>query len=218
MINHRIRSLLFAAILLSVTAAFGQRYSQDYLLNIHGGYLNPKDPASGVLAGGVCYRPVDESVSLGIGFDIWHKVYRDEKPVAESTRPDRNTKTYVTELEISDWAVPLTLEILAKVPLARHMGYTVRGNIGYTFLWSKYSNYVEDNSTNRNFGGICWQLGAGIYSDIGSRSTLVADLFYNNSEASSKVEESKAGLPIFERVNLSGFGIRVGVLLNMRTR
>jgi hypothetical protein len=205
-----------AIVLLIASVAFGQRYGEEYKFNIHAGYLNPKDPETGMLAGAVCYKPVDESVSLGIGFDVWHKVYRDEKEVAEQTRPDRNTKTYATELEISDWAVPLTLEVYARVPLARHMGYSVRGNIGYTFLWSKYNNYEEDTSTNRDFGGICWQLGAGIYSDIGSRSTLAADIFYNNSEVSCKVDNSEAGLPIFERVNLSGFGIRVGVLLDLR--
>ena len=213
---------VIALALLISAPSFAQRRSgpswsaQRGLLEIHAGYLNPKDPAGGMLAGCRLGTMVDESVSIGIGFDLWHKIYRDEKEVADETRPDRNTKTYMTELEISDWAMPLTLEIGAKVPLSRYMGYTVRGNIGYTFLWSKYSNYLEDTSTNRRFGGICWQLGAGLYSEIGSRSTLVGDIFYNSSEVSSEVTTSEAGLPIFERVDLAGFGLRIGVIIDMR--
>ncbi|HNW59506.1 MAG TPA: hypothetical protein PKI62_07515 [bacterium] len=215
--------LILALGLLSAVPGMAQRRSQSSYrpnlnskLGIHAGYLNPKDPDGGMLAGCTLGTSVDESVTIGLGLDLWHKIYRDEKSVAEQSRPDRNVKTYVTELEISDWAMPLTLEIDAKVPLSRYMGYTVRGNIGYTFLWSKYNNYLQDISSNRRFGGICWQLGAGLYSEIGSRSTLVGDLFYNSSEVSSEVTKSEAGLPIFERVNLSGLGLRVGVLLDLR--
>ena len=216
--------LITAVGLLISIPSFAQRnrtsgtpwYRSQSVVGIHAGYLNPKDPEGGMFAGLKLGSNVDEAVSINIGFDLWHKIYRDEKEVAEHTRPDRNTTTYITELEISDWAMPLMLEIDAKIPLSRYMGYSVRGDIGYTFLWSKYTNYKDDISSNRRFGGICWQLGAGLYSEIGSKSTLTADLFYNNSEASSEVLKSEAGLPIFERVNLSGFGLRIGVLLDLR--
>ncbi len=214
---------IVALALLTAVPGFAQRRGQESYrqnirskLGIHAGYLNPKDPEGGMLAGCTIGTSVDESVTIGLSMDIWHKIYRDEKPVAEQSRPDRNVKTYITELEISDWAMPLTLEIGAKVPLSRYTGYTVRGNIGYTFLWSKYNNYLQDISSNRRFGGICWQLGAGLYSEIGSRSTLVADLFYNSSEVSSEVTKSEADLPIFERVNLSGLGLRIGVLIDLQ--
>jgi hypothetical protein len=92
----------------------------------------------------------------------------------------------------------------------------IRGGLGYSFLWSNEKNYEKKSNETRSYNGFTWQAGAGIYYDIGSRSTFLADLFYTNGTVGRDVKSSTAGLPVEERVDLSGLGVRVGVLLNLR--
>jgi hypothetical protein len=186
------------------------------MVGIHAGYLNPKDVKSGLSVGGTWGTSVDESVDIGIGFDVYHKSYQEETQVAKETRDDIKSETVATELEYSRTVLPIMAEINVKVPMGRYMGYFLRGNIGYSFLWSKEKNYQEKTNETRSFSGFGWQAAAGIYYEIGSRSTLTADLFYNRNEVSRDVENSTAGLPISERVDLSGLGLRLGVLLDLR--
>jgi hypothetical protein len=201
----------------------GYRQSSRGLVGIHAGYLNPKDAKSGMLVGGTWGTSIDESVDIGIGFDIFHKSYREETEVATDTRDDFESNTFATELEYARTILPVMLEINVRVPLGRYMGYMFRGNLGYTWLHSKEKfygssekQYKDAANETRNFGGFGWQLGAGIYYAIGSRSTLAGDVFYNSCEVSRDVKGTTAGLPLSERVDLSGMGVRLGVLLDLR--
>ena len=213
MISKQVRWMaVVCAVLLITPAAFAQRG----MLGIHAGYIKPNDIKSGLAVGGTWGTQVDEAVSIGIGFDVFHKSYQGETQVAKDTRDDIKSETIITELEYSRTVIPIMGEINVKVPMSRYMGYMLRGNLGYCFLWSKEKNYEEKTNETRNFSGWCWQAGAGIYYEIGSRSTLTGDVFYNHSKVSRKVENSTAGLPMSERVNLSGFGVRLGVLLEIR--
>ena len=167
MIRKSIRIGGIVAIALFVaSAAFGQRARG--MVGIHAGYLNPKDAKSGMLVGGTWGTSVDESVDIGIGFDVFHKAYSDKTEVATDTRDDIESNTFATQLEYSRTVLPIMMEINVKVPLGRYMGYMIRGNLGYSFLWSKEKfygtsekEYKDAVNETRNFGGFGWQLGAG---------------------------------------------------------
>ncbi len=200
-----------ALTLLAVTAQ-----AQRGMIGIHAGYMNPKDTKSGLVIGGNWGTSIDESVAIGVGFDVFHTSYTEETAVASETINGMTTKTYMTEMEYARTILPLMAEIDVKIPMGRYMGYLIRGGLGYSFLWSKEKNYEKNTNETRNYNGFTWQAAAGLYYDIGSRSTFTADLFYNNCEVSRDVKKSTEGLPVSERVDLSGLGIRVGVLLNLR--
>lgn len=202
--------------LLLVAGLTGSGWAQRGMLGIHAGYMNPKDTKSGLVVGGNWGTSVDESVAIGIGFDVFHTSYTDETRVAMETANGMTTKTYMTELEYNRTILPLMAEIDVKIPMGRYMGYLLRGGLGYSFLWSKEKNYEKKTNETRSYNGFTWQAGAGIYYDIGSRSTFLVDLFYTNGTVSRDVKSSTAGLPVEERVDLSGLGVRVGVLLNLR--
>ncbi len=207
---------LFISVLVLIFAI--ETFAQRGTLGIHAGYINPKDTKSGFMVGGMWGTAIDESVSLGLGFDIIHKSYTERSRVASTSGPaDVDYGTYVDELSYSRTILPLSMEIDLKIPTSRYMGYFLRGGLGYTWLWSKEENYVQGKKEElRNFSGFGWQAGAGIYYHIGSRSTFTADLFYLNNKVSRDVKKTIEGLPVYERVDLSGLGVRVGVLLELR--
>jgi len=209
---------LFIVIILFIAfvpSAWSQRGLQG-MLGVHAGYMNPKDTKSGLVIGGSWGTSVDESVSLGIGFDLFHTSYNEETEVASETAHGMKTETYMTMMEYNRTILPVMGEINVAVPMGRYLGYMIRGGIGYSFLRSHEKNYEKKTNETRNFSGLILQAGAGLYYEVGSRSTLVAELNYSNSRVTRKVESSVEGLPISERVDLSGFGLRLGVIIRMR--
>ena len=105
--------------------------------------------------------------------------------------------------------------VTVKIPVNRYFGYFIEGGIGYQFLISQEKNYETDTEETRNLGGLGWQGGGGIFYRTGKKSTFTATLFYNSCEATRSYDEEVEGLPVSERVDLSGLGFRLGVLLDL---
>jgi len=199
------------------TRRSGPSYSpiSGSMIGVHAGYMNPKDTKSGLFLGGSWGTSIDESVSLGLSFDVFHTSYAEETRVALETANGMTTKTYMTEMEYSRIILPLLVEVNAKIPLGRYIVYMLRGGVGYSFLWSREKNYEKGTNETRNFGGMTWQAGFGIFYEVGSESTLTIGLTYTRGRVSREVTKSVEGLPIEERVDLSGLGARVGILINL---
>jgi hypothetical protein len=202
-----------AAMIISQSVA---AWAQRGMIGVHVGYMNPKDTKSGLVVGGNWGTSIDESVSIGLGFDVFHTSYNEETRVASETANGMTANTYMTEMEYNRTILPLMAEINVKIPMGRYMGYLIRGGLGYSFLWSNEKNYEKKSTETRNYNGFTWQAAFGLYYDVGSRSTFTIDLFYNNGEVSRDVKKSIEGLPVSERVNLSGIGVRMGVILTLR--
>jgi hypothetical protein len=185
------------------------------VLGINAGYINPKDAKDGMLFGLTFGRAIDESVDIGLGIDVFHKTYTEESKVAQDNQQGLTTNTYYTSVEYSRTILPLNLMVDVKIPVGRYIGYYIRGGLSYELLFSKEKNYEINRSENRRYGGLGWQAAGGLYYVVGSRSTFLASVTYNSCEVSRSIEESTQGLPISERIDLSGLGFRVGVLLDI---
>ncbi len=205
------RQLLVLLIMIS-SMAFAQGGN---VFNINAGYVNPADIKGGMFFGFVLGTAIDEAVDLGIGVDVFHKTYSENSQVAQEEKEGLTSNTYATEVDYSRTMVPLKLMVNVKIPTSMYYGYFIRGSLNYEFLFSKEKNYEMDKSQTHKFGGLGWQAAAGFYYNVGSRSTLIADLFYNSCEVSRSIENSNVGLPVTERVDLSGLGFRLGVNLNL---
>ena len=186
------------------------------VLSISGGYMNTKDAKSGLIAGAGIGIALDESVDLGLAVDFYNKKYTKETQVATTDQEGLSSTLIVKEVEFSRTILPILLTINVKVPTSRYFGYFIRGGLGYELLFSKEKNYAEGTDENRNFGGLGWKFAGGMFYNVGSRSTLIANLFYNNCEVSRNVDQSVKGLPVQERVDLSGLGFRLGVAVEIR--
>lgn len=186
------------------------------IFTINAGYMNPKDTKSGMIVGGMMTTAIDEAVDIGIAFDVFHKAYSEEAHVAETEQTGLTSQTYEALVDYTRTMVPVQLVVNVKIPMTRYFGYFIRGSLGYSFLFSKEKNYVTATSQTRKFGGMGWRGGGGFFYQVGSRSTLFGETFYNSNEVSRDVSKSDKDLPISERVNLSGLGFRLGVALEMR--
>ena len=54
---------------------------------------------------------------------------------------------------------------------------------------------------------------AGIEYNIGSRSSVLIEALYNIGKAKRNVNETVAGLPVWDEVDLTGLGFRAGLRL-----
>ncbi len=192
-------------------------FAQNGIFELRAGYLNPKDAKGGLMLGGTFGTAVDEAVDIGVGFDIFHNSYSDESAVAtDDNNNGLDAKTYVTSVDYTRTLIPLNLVVNVKLPAGRYFGYIIRGGIGYQFLISKEKNYELDKTETRKFGGLGLQAGAGLYYHVGSRSTVTADVFFNSCKVSRSIDSAVRGLPTTERVDLTGIGFRLGVIIDMR--
>ncbi len=207
----------FAVVLLLITAA-GLHAQGRSQLSLHAGYLKPKDTSSGMMFGAMLITDFDEAVDLGFGFDVFQKSYADEADVFQSYAGGTTIVTHRTSVDYTRTAIPLYLTLKIKIPTVRSrlFGYFFRANLSYQFLISKEVNYLEDKSDTRNYKGLGWQAGAGLFYRIGSRSTLFGEGLLNSCVVTRNVSTPTESLPVSERVNLSGFGIRAGVELDLR--
>jgi len=183
---------------------------------IGAGYLDPKGAKGSMLVGFIFQRGVDEAVDVGIGVDLFHKKYSEESEVAQENLQGLTTKTYTTSVDYSRTIIPVTLNLDVKIRITSNLGYLIHGGISYQFLISKEKNYELNSTQTRNFGGLGWQGSGGIYYKVGARSRLLLNAFYNSCEVSREVKESQLGLPVSERVDLSGLGFKIGVALDLR--
>ncbi len=207
-------SVLFVAIAgLFATSAFA--YTGN-VLSLHAGYYNPKDTKGGMEFGVKLGKAVDEAVDIGLGLDVFHKSYSETSVVAQEYQNGLPINKTTTAIEYSRTLLPLSLSVDVKLPAGRYFGYFISGGLNYSFLFSNEKNYELETEENRNFHGLGWQAAAGLYYFVGSRSTVVANIFYNGSKVSRGTDEKVAGLPVTERVNMSGLGVRLGIKMDIR--
>jgi hypothetical protein len=207
--------IISACLILLSPSLYSQGRSQ---IGVHAGYLNPKDTDSGMAFGAMLITSFDEAVDFGFGFDVFQKSYSDQTHVAEIVSGDTYVTTQKTLVDYTRTAIPLYLSLKFKIPMvrSRNYGYFLRANLSYQFLISKEKNYEMDISETRKYKGLGWQAGAGLFYRIGSRSTLFGEGILNNCVVSRDVSNPKESLPVTERVNLSGLGLRFGVELDLR--
>jgi len=205
--------LAFMILTLVATTATAQTGN---VFTINAGYTNPADIKGGMFFGFMFGTAIDEAVDIGFGADIFHKSYSERSKVANEEKKGMTTNTYETEVEYARTMVPLNLAVNVKIPTSAYYGYFIRGSLNYEFLISKEKNYEVGKSQTQKFGGFGWQAAVGLFYHVGSRSTLIADVCYNSCEVGRNVDSSTKGLPTTERVDLSGFGYRLGVSLDLK--
>ena len=211
----RILSTSILLALFCTTVVFAQ---SNGIFTINAGHMNPKDMKSGMIVGAMMSTAIDEAVDIGVAVDVFHKDYSEAAEVAEIEQIGLTSETSVTLVDYTRTVIPINMVLNVKLPMNQTFGYFVRGSLGYTFLISKEKSYDEEtaNSQTRKFGGLGWRGSGGFYYKAGRRSTLFAEALYVSNDVKRDFDKSEKGLPITERVDLSGLGFRLGVALEMR--
>ncbi len=202
-------AVLFCSVLFASSASL---YAQFKPSAIKIGYLNPKDADSGLLLGFDFATPIDETVELGVSSNFFYTNYNKVSTVAiADPQGGIQETTKQQELEYTTFSIPLYAMINIVIPSTRFFGYQLHGGLGYEFLFNKENNYKENTSERRRYSGLSWETSAGFHYIIGSRSALTGEILYHSAKPSRNKTSSKAGLPTWSEVNLSGFGIRFGI-------
>lgn len=195
-------ALLFG-IAANAPVVFGQRSTAT---SLKVGYFDPKGKPQGFIFGGSYSLVVDESVDIGIAVDYFRKVHTEDSVVALT-----DEDLIITNAELSTNIVPIYGLINIKFPAGMYLDYFLSGGLGYEMLFRKEQTYGHEATKNSRFySGFKWLLSAGIMYRIGSRSSFLAEAFYDGTKVSRQKKDETSGLGRYE-VNLSGFGIRAGI-------
>jgi len=192
----------------TVYAESGRAYS------IRASYFSPSDAKAGFAFGGSVGTMIDEAVEIGVGADIFYKNYRKDTRVAETISPSGIvTSTVVTEVQYDTVIFPVMLDLRVKFPALWKGNIFAHGGIGYEVLWNREQNFQTKVKETRWYGGFTWLVGAGLSFDLGSNSAFFVEGYYNGAKVRRNLKEAILELPVFEEVDLSGLGARVGFSL-----
>lgn len=202
-------------IVLTVLLAGSHSLAQDVkVLELYGGVLNPKDAPTGALFGFTYGFAVDERVDFYVGAGLYRKTY-EETSYRDTSYYNHITETErIKDLEYVTTLLPLNIGTKIRFPLQRNLNWTLKGGLSYQFLWNRETdyNFAEPKEEKRNYNGLGWQVGAGIEYLIGSRSSVLLEGLYNSCRVTKDVNESGT---IWREVNLSGFGLRAGLRVEL---
>jgi hypothetical protein len=189
--------------------------AQLHFTGIRLGYLNPKDAKAGLILGLDLTGRIDESVELGAAVNAFHKSYQQTTIIAEQVSASGLVEKQVQkELEFTTFFLPIMGEVII------HLGqddfhWFVNGGLGYEMLWNNENNFQEGKKDRRFYRGFAWLAGGGFQYRIGSRSALIAEVFYHHAAVKRNESKNTQGLPVWSQVDLSGLGFRGGIRLGL---
>jgi hypothetical protein len=187
------------------------------VLEIQGGSFNPKGARRAGLIFGVNYGVcVDERIDLTLGLSMYRKSYSEQTPVdsAAVTGTNTQTVTVINPLEYSTTILPITASATVHVPFQPPLGFYFGGSVAYEFLFDKYTNYRTGEKDSPTFNGFGWMARAGVEYKLGSRSSITLEGFYNGCKVKSD-RKKIAGIPSWKEVDISGFGFKAGLRLEL---
>ena len=178
------------------------------------GYLYPEDTKSGYIFGVNLGRMIDESLSWSFEFNYFQKGYKRITTDYEINLPSGISPTgKKLDLEYKTRILPLFVKLNYEHPIAYKSPIYLRAaaGLGWEFLWNTEDNYLSDTHKTRFFHGFGWQLGAGLGIEISSSANFFVDAMYNGSKVKRNESKDEEGYRTWEELDISGFGVRVGV-------
>ncbi|MFZ5516973.1 MAG: hypothetical protein ACOY90_10070 [Candidatus Zhuqueibacterota bacterium] len=211
-------SIVLLVVLIIACVGAEMAYSQALTTTIlKAGYFNPKGSKDGFIFGAGYSWIVDESVDIGIAIDYFRKNYTEETQIAQSVSEGGTVENQIrTNAEFTTNILPIYGVLNVKFPAGTYLDYFVSGGLGYEMLFSKEQTFGENAfSSSRYYSGFKWLLAAGIMYQVGSRSSFLAEVYYDGTKV-SRDKKDEVGAPIRYEVDLSGIGFRVGVRMGFR--
>ncbi len=201
-------------VFLSLLSIVGILWARAPYTEIKVGYMEPKAAEPGYLFGMNMGRMIDESLSWSFEANYFQRSYRKETTIYRSeTQGGITPETKQLELDFVTRIIPVFMKLNYEHPLGGRGPFYVRasGAIGWEMVWNNEKNYLEGYEQNRFYHGFGWQVSAGLGFEISSSANFFVDAFYNDSRAKRNQSTNDRGLPTWEELDISGFGIKAGV-------
>ena len=204
--------VLTMAILLAAGSVMGQNMkSFEFMV----GSLNPKDVKSGIVWDVKYGIAVDEAGDIGLGIALFNKSYRKTSTVAEEVSPGGTVNTTKQlEVEYNALLLPLTAYATVHLPMTPRFGLYLGAGLSWQFLFNKENNFEEDISESRTYNGGGWVARIGGEMQLGTRSSLLGEIHYNHCKVKGNADK-KAGLPVWDEVDVTGMGFKVGLRMEL---
>ena len=200
-------------LVLAVASAYADKQSA-YTIRVS--YFDPESTAAGFTFGGSAGAVFDDIVTLGVGTDVYFRNFTQDSKVATQEYIDGSSSTLnVTEIQYTTLIVPLMAELTVRIPIVWKLSVFGHGGLGFDVMWAKEENYVEGLTDNRWYAGFAWMGGAGLSIKLGTDTSLYAEGFYKHSKVKRNRDDLTENMPVFEEVDLSGLGVRLGVALEL---
>lgn len=206
------KSVLLVMTLFLIGNAAGQNAK---VLEFEVGYLKPKDIKGGMIYSGKYGLVVDERVDISLGVDFFHSSYTEEATVEYGEQGQVGYDTKIRSLDYSAMLLPLSLNATVRFPVQPPLSFYAGAGFTYQFLFNKVTNYQDDKKETQKFHGTGWIFRGGIEYNLGSKSSLIVETFYDLGKVKRNLDESIDGLPRWDEVDLGGFGFRGGLKMEL---
>ena len=182
------------------------------------GLYSPPEIESGLNIGYGYYRYIDEMVSAGVGLDAFWTNYKKVSSVgiADTTGLGQTITTQQVEVDMTSYLLPLmgTVRVILPIELGLFSPYT-NVSLGWNILFNNETNYVTGEQTFRFFNGFGWGLGVGASLGLGEKSSFGIETYYRSAKMKANVDETELGLPIYDELDMTGFGFQIGLFMNI---
>jgi len=203
------------AVIICVMLALGSVMGQNMKsLEFMVGSLNPENLKSGMIWDFKYGIAVDEAVDISLGIAYFRKTYKEETTVADSVNSTEDYTTKQQTLEYNSNLFPITANATIHTPISPQFGVYFGAGLSWQILISKENNFEENIDETRNYNGFGWVARVGAEWQLGTRSSLIGELYYNNCKVKGN-KEIKTGLPTWDEVDVTGLGFKVGLRVEL---
>ncbi len=180
------------------------------------GYYMPDAAKNGIILGYQMGKTVDERVSFGLSVDLYFKNYTNETEVVSDSIFSGQVVTVQREIDFSAWMLPVAGNVIINLPMdVSGMSPYLGGGLGFAMLLNREVNYINDETDMRFFSAFIWNISGGLNYELGSNSAARFELFYNQAVLKGSRDKTEAGFPVYDELNMSGLGFRIGLVMDL---
>lgn len=186
---------------------------REHFVNLKFGTFDPEGRANNGgffgLATGVEFQ---NRLTAGFTLDYYRRSFTDETIIAESVDENGNlVTTSVRSLDTSSNLIPLGVALSLRLPGSRTLTPYAGVGVAYEIMVNEVHNYEQDIEDTSVFTGPGWQVFGGLLVPVTSDVRLMGELWANDATVRRNIDRYERGLPVTERIEVDGFGARVGV-------
>jgi hypothetical protein len=151
-------------------------------------------------------------VTIGFDLDVYRRSYSRETVIAETVDPTGNViTTTATSLATASTLIPLGVSLGIRLPGSRTLTPYVGGAVAYEILVNEVRNYELGVEATDVYGGPGWQVFGGLICPLTREVRVLGELGYNDAMVRRDIDHYALGLPVGERIDVSGISARAGI-------
>lgn len=195
-------------------AGFSFASQNAKVLEFEIGRLSPGDVDGGMIYSGKYGIVVDERVDISLGLSYFNSTTTETATLAKGSEAGATVETKTLEYEQTTALLPISANATVRFPIQPPLNLFAGAGFSYQFAFNKFKNYEEKVEEKLNLRGTGWIFRGGVEYNLGSKSSLLLEMFYNLAKL-KKNENDDEWQPTWKEQDLSGVGFRAGLKLEI---